>query len=192
MVDQLRLLRALQKKRIPVLPFVAGPQRIADIGLPAVITAPQRGGDGFRAVVARYSDYAPAMALAYAHSPLVMVQRYIAGDEFACGVMKHEGRLVSLMPIEALPRARHETLPWHIPERRIEEIQTLALQAHKAVRAGAYSSVRCVISPSAEIYVVGVESCPSLTKTSLFMRSATAVGFTVTELQQTFQKFSKR
>ncbi len=176
-----KLFSLLQRTGVSIPPFFAEPHLIADIGLPAVVMAEPWGGAGFRAVIARYSDIAPMFAAAYAHSPLVMVQRYAEGHEIACGVMEHDGALSALMPIDVIPRARGEHMPWHLSERQIEDIREHALKAHRAVGAGAYSCVRFVVEKRA-VFVVGIACAPRLTAHSLFVESAAVVGFTRAEL----------
>lgn len=177
-----KLFSVLQRAGVSIPPFFAEPHLIADIGLPAVVMAePWGGGNGFRAVIARYSDIAPAFATAYVHSPLIMVQRYAEGHEIACGVMEYDGALSALMPIDVIPRARGEHIPWHLSEWQIEEIRAHAVLAHRAVGAGTYSCVRFVVEKRA-VFVVGIACVPLLTPHSLFLESAAVVGFTRAEL----------
>lgn len=182
-MNPFKLFRLLQEKNIPVLPFAAHPLMIADIGLPLTVSAWPWNGGGFRAVVARYRDIAPALAKARAHSPFVMIQRYAAGHAIACGVMTHGKECSALMPVDVIPRARGETMPWHVSDRQIETVRERALQAHKAVSAAPYSCVYFIVSED-DAYITNIIEAPPLARDSLFAHSASAVGFTLPELKK--------
>lgn len=188
MVDQLRLLRALQKKGVAVPLFFEGVGRIAEVGLPALVMYYPRVNRGeekkaWQTMITRYGDIIPAL-MAVAREKKIYIQRYVAGYELACGVINYKGKVMPLMPIEAIPRAHHEVVSWHWPEEQIEAVQEIAARAHRAVRAKKYSSVRCVVDKDKKIYVTAIDQAPLLNKTSLFTQSARAAGFTFTELKK--------
>lgn len=188
MVDQLRLLRALQKKSVAIPPFVEGVSRISEVGLPALVIYYPRvnrgeGKKAWQTMITRYGDVIPAL-MAVAREKKIYIQRYVAGHELACGVMKHKGKVMPLMPIEVIPRAHHEAVPWHWSEEQIEAVQEIAARAHRAVHAKKYSSVRCVVDKDKKIYVTAIDQAPLLNKTNLFTQSARAAGFTFTELKK--------
>ncbi len=181
--DEFSVLEALHAKGVAVPPFATDLRDIGGVGLPAFVIARGGGGATKKEAVARYGDIAPAIAKASRGGAEVFVQKSVAGHEIACGVMRHERKLVPLMPIEAIPRARHESVPWHLSERQIGHVQALALAAHKALGIATHSCVRCVMSGQ-EAYVTAVELSPALAHGSLFAHSAAVVGFTLAELEK--------
>ena len=188
MIDQLRVLQTLQKKGVTTPFFVEEAHRIAEIGLPALVIYYPRAKRGEekkarQTMIARYGDVIPALMSA-AREKKMYIQQYVSGYEVVCGVMEHKGNVVPLMPIEAIPRAHYEAVPWHWSEKQIELCQEMAVRAHRAVRAKQYSCVRCVIDKDKKIYVTGIDQTPPLAQTSLFVQSARAAGFTFAELKK--------
>ena len=181
--DDFSVFEALRKKGVSVPPFATDMKDIGKVGLPAFIMSRAKGGKVTKETVMRYADIAPAIAKASRAGAEVVVQRSVAGHELACGVMRHERKLVPLMPVDAIPRARHESVPWHLTERQIERIQALAVKAHKALGRATHSCVRCVVSGK-DAYVTAVELSPVLSRGSLFAHSAAIVGFTLPELEE--------
>ena len=180
MKDVFSVFEMLREKGVSVPPFATDMRDIGSVGLPAFVVA---RGTGKKEAVARYGDIAPAIAKASRAGKDIFVQKCVAGHEIACGVMRHERKLVPLMPVEAIPRSRHESVPWHLTERQIGHVQKLALAAHKALGKARHSCVRCVVSGN-EAYVTAVELSPALTHGSLFAHSAAVVGFTLPELKE--------
>lgn len=181
-----KLFRLLQEKNIPILPFTAHSSLIADIGLPATVSAGLWNGNGFRMVVARYGDIAPALAEAHAHSPFVMIQRYAAGHAIACGVMAHGNEVSALMPVEIIPRTQGDMVPWHLSDQQIETVRNYAVQAHQAINAAPYSSVHFIVSEH-DVHITDIIWAPPLIRDTLFVHSASAVGFTLPELKKELQ-----
>lgn len=189
------LFETLQKKGVRIPLFRTEARTIAAVGVPALIMWYPRAARGKKAVlqramVARISEVAPTL-LQTRKCTALFIQQYIAGYEIACGVMKHGGHAVPLVPVEVIPRERHASLPWHLSEEHIELVQRAAHKAHEAMGAGTHSSVRCVVTHTNQVYVTGVDCVPPLSPTSLFVQSARAAGFTVSELIHEFRKIKK-
>ena len=184
--DDFAILEILRTKGVSVPPFTTDLRDIGEVGLPAYVIS--RGGNGpdVRTAVARYGDIAPAIARAMRSGASVAVQKCVPGHEVARGVMEHEGKTVPLMPIDALPRPRHEAVSWHMAERQIARVQKLAAKAHEACGALGHSCVRLVASPHGE-YVTSVEFAPALTRSAAFVHSAAVVGFTLPELVRSLE-----
>lgn len=182
-MNPFKLFNVLKKNGIPAVPCAAHPHMIATIALPLIVSAQPWSGNGFRTIVARYGDIAPALAAAHAHSPFVMIQQYIMGHEIACGVMAQGTILTAFMPVDTIPRQAENTVPWHLQEKRIELLRERAVQAHRAINAARYSCVRFIVSEN-DAYITDIAWAPPLLPHGMFVESARAVGLTLPELRK--------
>lgn len=175
------MLEVLRRYGIAVPAFTSDLRGIAGIGLPAFLVTV--GGDGMHAktAITRYGDIAPAMGRAAQSGKKIYFAQCVTGDEVACGVMVEGKKALPLVPVDLIPRSRHEAVP-HLTERQIERVQKLARDAHVALGASAHSCVRCVVK-GYEAFVVSVDLSPALSPGSAFMQSASVAGVTVADLR---------
>lgn len=174
-------LEALRKKGVVVPAFTDDLRGIAGIGLPAVLVTVGHDGAHAKLPITRYGDIAPAIASAARSGKKAYVAQCVVGHEVVCGVMADGKKALPLVPVEAIPRARHEAVP-HLTERQMERVQKLAEEAHVASGASAHSCVRCVVRGH-EAFVVSVDLSPSLSPGSAFMQSASVAGMTLADLR---------
>ncbi len=181
--DAYAIFETLKAKGVAVPPFATVVEDVGAVGIPALFVTRHANKSSERVMITKYGDIVPALAHAVRKSPQFFMQRYIAGYEVACGVMTNGRKLVPLVPIEAIPRALHESCVWHLKQGVTDAVQVLAKKAHAAVGAKKYSCVRFVID-GATPYVTGVDIAPPLTRAGLFMRSAEVAGFTPAEIKE--------
>lgn len=174
-------LEALRKKGVVVPALTDDLRGIAGIGLPAFVVMVGRDGAHEKAAIARYGDIAPALARAARSGKNSFIAQCVTGQEVACGVMADGKDALPLVPVDLVPRSRHEAVP-HLTERQIERVQKLAKDAHVASGASAHSCVRCVVKGH-EAFVVAVDLSPSLSPGSAFMQSASVAGMTLADLR---------
>jgi len=175
------MLEALRKKGVSVPALTADIRGIAGIGLPAFLVTVDGDGSQVKTLIARYGDVAPAFADAARSGKAIYVAQCVSGHEVACGVMADGKKAMPLVPVELIPRSRHDAVP-HLTERQIERVQRLAKDAYIASGASAHSCVRCVVTGH-EAYVVGIDLSPTLGSGSAFMQSASVAGMTVADLR---------
>ena len=178
--DEYAVFETLAEHGVAVQPFTTTVEGIAGVGIPAVMVAWSANAPATRMMVAKYGDVVPAIAHA-AKAGAFFMQKHISGHEVACGVIAHGRRILPLVPVEAIPRSLHESGAWHIKPAVQNAVQAAAKAAHMALGIKGHSCVRMVVS-GAVPYVTGVETHPSLARTSLFMRSALLTGLTVHEV----------
>lgn len=130
------------------------------------------------------------------YSSAVIVQEYIAGREFTCGVLDVNGKTQALPPTEIILRsakffdytskyilgASREITPPKLPVQKIKEIQRTALQAHRAIGAKGFSRTDIIMNKSGHLYVLEINTIPGMTATSLLPQQAAAAGMNFPKL----------
>ena len=170
---------------------------------PVVVKPSDRGSSVGIGIVENFAGLMPALKDANKYSENVMIQKYIKGREFTCGVLEIDGKLTALPPTEIIPSsskffdygakytsgASREITPPNLPAVDIRKIQQMALKAHKAVGAKGYSRTDMIMeeNPKSEIrnpkiYVLEINTLPGMTETSLLPQEAKAAGINFPKL----------
>ena len=118
-----------------------------------------------------FHELKQAIKETFAHSPRVLVEEFIKGDEVSCVVIEDaKGER-----IHALPPSSKSKFKLEIEEsKRIEEI---ARRAHEALGLSHYSSSDFIVTPQRKIYILETSSLPMLHENSLMHRSLHAAGW---------------
>ena len=131
-----------------------------------------------------------ALKKAFKESSRVMVQKYIKGKEFTCGVIEgKDGKSVPLPPTEIIPqssvffdyKAKYEKggsleiTPARLSREKTKEVQLLALKAHRALGCSGMSRSDFILSGS-KFYILETNTIPGMTETSLLPQAAAAAG----------------
>lgn len=163
---------------------------------PSVIK-PITGGSSVGVTIARdYESLRDGIYKAFEYSPRVLIEERIHGREATCGVIDgfRGEELYALMPVEIIPPDKHaffdyeskysgesqEVCPAHFDAVIKEEIQRLAVEAHRALGLRHYSRSDFIVSPRG-IYFLEVNTLPGLTQGSLLPKELTAAGATLPE-----------
>ena len=164
--------------------------------MPSVVK-PLVGGSSVGVTIARdYESLREGVYKALEYSPKVLIEEYIRGREATCGVIEgfRGEEIHALMPVEIIPPEKSEFFDYNAkysgetqevcpaPFERVikEEIQRLAIEAHKALGFRHYSRSDFIISPRG-IYFLEANSLPGLTEESLFPKALSAGGTTLPE-----------
>lgn len=127
---------------------------------PVVIKPNDRGSSVGITIVKSPKKLASAVAKARKFSRDILIQEYIKGREFTCGVLEVSGRPHAFLPTEIIPRASiffdykskyakggsQEITPPRLPKNKIAEIKKIALAAHRAVGARGFSRTDVILS----------------------------------------------
>jgi D-alanine-D-alanine ligase len=160
-------------------------------GFPVVVKPSHEGSTVGVSVVKEPDQLSGAIerALHYAGPP--MIERFIAGREVAVGVLGDEA-----LPIVEI-RPSHEIydyeckytkgmseyeVPAPLSRECTEELQELAVAAHRVLRLSAYSRVDFRIDEDDRPWCLEVNSLPGMTATSLLPKAAAAAGVAFEEL----------
>ena len=106
----------------------------------------------------------------------VVVEEYIKGREFACGVIDNE----ALPPIEIIPKtgffATLEVCPADIPEETASRMMELTVKAFRALKLNVYSRADFLLDEKGNLYCLEMNTLPGMTAASLLPKEAKAAG----------------
>ena len=123
-----------------------------------------------------------------ATTPWLLVEAQLTGREFTGAVLEAPDGAQTALPIVEI-RPRHEIydyeckytkgmseyeVPAPIPEEITEEVQLLAVKAHRILRLSAYSRVDFRLDESGAPWCFEANSLPGMTATSLLPKAAAA------------------
>ena len=164
--------------------------------MPAVVK-PIVGGSSIGVTLAKsFNDLRDGVYKALSHSPKILIEEYINGREATCGVVEgfRGEELHALMPIEIIPSSKsgffdydakyngaaQEICPANFDRVIKEEIQRLAIEAHKALGLRHYSRSDFIVSPRG-IYFLEVNTLPGLIEGFLLPKELDAAGSSLPE-----------
>lgn len=127
----------------------------------------------------------------------ILVEEFIEGRETTCGVIEQfRGKeIYSLFPIEIIPpkekdffdyESKYDGISQEFSVGRFtksenEEIQKMAIEAHKVLGLRHYSRSDFIVHPKRGVYILETNTLPGMTEQSLFPKSLAAVGLSLSE-----------
>ncbi|WP_026459724.1 D-alanine--D-alanine ligase family protein [Schaalia suimastitidis] len=130
-----------------------------------------------------------AMVDAFAYGENIMVERFISGRDVAVSVLDLGDGPVALPPVEIVTddgtynyEARYTTdstqyfVPARLAAEQVDDICTLAIQAHTVLGLRDLSRIDFVIDQSGTCWFIDANVAPGMTDTSLFPQAADAAG----------------
>lgn len=171
------------------------------IELPCVIKV-LRGGSSLGVSIVKSSDELEnALRDCLAYDSTLMVEQYIEGREFTCGVLED----TPLPTVEIIPQvefydyeskyqpgATLEICPGRTTPELEETIRKAALMVHKALGLAVYSRSDFMVDADNQVYFLEVNTLPGMTPTSLVPQEAAAVGIDYATLCERIIAASKR
>lgn len=160
---------------------------LADLGLKLpVVVKPCSGGSSIGVyIVDTEEDYKNAIEKSFTYEDEVVIEPYIKGREFACGII--DGK--ALPVIEIIPKtgffdyankyqagATEEVCPADIPDEIAEKMQRATELAFKSLKLDIYSRADFLLDENGDIYCLEVNTLPGMTATSLLPQEAKAAG----------------
>lgn len=160
------------------------------IALPVVVKPVDGGSSVGVTIVRSKKELNKAFRDAFRESDRVMVQEYIQGREFTCGILENErGRAFALPPTEIVPkrssffdyRAKYEAggsdeiTPARLSSAKLKELQRLALQAHNILGCAGMSRSDFILKGQ-KFYLLETNTIPGMTGESLLPKAAQVVG----------------
>ena len=122
----------------------------------------------------------------------VILEEYIKGIEYTCGVFNNQGLpVVEIRPNKGFYDYEHkyqkgvtvETCPApSLNEEQSKKMQEIAVKAHNALDLDVYSRADFIVDEKGEMYCLEVNTLPGMTPTSLLPQEAAAVGIDYDEL----------
>ncbi|MDO8556878.1 MAG: D-alanine--D-alanine ligase [Candidatus Jorgensenbacteria bacterium] len=162
------------------------------ISSPCVVKPNNQGSSLGVRIVKTADELKDALDHAFTFTREALVQRFIPGREFTCGVLDHgwTESAFPLLPTEIIPIASHffdynskyepgaaeEITPARLPQHLTRAVQQAALGAHRFIGARGFSRTDMIIDKHGEVYVLEINTIPGLTEESLLPKAALASG----------------
>lgn len=155
------------------------------VGLPCVVK-PCCGGSSVGVEIAHTEEeYTAALINAFSYEEEVVVEQYIEGREFSCGVI--EGKAYPVIEIAPLvgfydytnkykAGSTVETCPAELSEEKTKEMQHYAELAFEALKLECYARMDFMMAKDGSLYCLEANTLPGMTPTSLLPQEAAAVG----------------
>lgn len=151
------------------------------IKLPVVVKPCSRGSSVGVSIVKNKRLLKKAIQNAFKYDPEVLIEEYIEGKEFACGVIEKKingvTKIMALPVTEVVPNSE-EITPARISEALAGEIQELAAKAHQILGCKDYSRPDFLVK-NGKIYILEINTLPGLTENSLIPKALKAGGWSM-------------
>ncbi len=164
---------------------------IARLGLPLVIKPSREGSSIGISLVSDRAAMRKAMDEAFACDRAVIAEQYITGKELTASVLG--GEALPLIRLET-PRAFYDyeakyvqddtryLCPCGLPEKHEAEIQSLALEAFRAVGCSGWGRVDVMLDEDDQPWLLEVNTAPGMTDHSLMPMAAKQAGYSFDDL----------
>lgn len=168
-------------------------KNLEDLGLALpVVVKPCSGGSSIGVYIAHtQEEYEEALEKSFRYEDELVIEEYIKGREFACGVIDGE----ALPPIEIIPKtgffdyankyqdgATEEVCPANISEEISERMKALTVRAFHALKLNVYSRADFLLDENGNLYCLEVNTLPGMTAASLLPKEANAAGIAYGDL----------
>ncbi len=131
------------------------------------------------------AEYLEALENAFKYEPEEVVEEYIKGREFSCGIIGGK----TLPPIEIIPKsgffdyankyqagATQEICPANISEEVSQRMQDITARAFNSLKLSVYSRADFLLDENENLYCLEVNTLPGMTPASLLPQEAKAAG----------------
>lgn len=167
---------------------------VESLGLPMFVK-PNASGSSFGVTkVKNESEIIPAIEAAFLESDAVLIEEFLEGREFGCGVMVAGDREL-LLPVTEIVSSREffdyqakytaglseEITPADISVELTQQIQSIALQAYKACGCRGIVRIDFIVRNN-EPHLVELNTVPGMSGGSIVPKQAAAAGISLTEL----------
>jgi D-alanine-D-alanine ligase len=206
--DKIRSKEYFQRGSVPTPVWeVIDPTTRPKMAVPLVIKPPREGSTVGVHIIKSESEIDAAMADVARFGRDVLVEKFVPGRELTVGILGDQ----TLPIIEIIPKggfydftnkypflnpqagggAQH-VCPAHLDEQKTCEVQTVALQAHRALGLEVYSRVDVLLTEQGEPFVLEANTIPGMTEASLLPEAAAAAGISYPELCARIVELSQR
>lgn len=167
---------------------------VAAVGERCVVKPASEGSAIGVSIVHDASELSAAVAMAFEHDDVALVERFIGGTEVTVGVLG-TAQPFALPTLEIVPEhefydyeskyvpgmSRH-IIPARIPESARDKCAELAVAAHRALGCRGVSRTDIIVEPGGDAWVLEVNTIPGMTRTSLLPDAARAAGIEFPDL----------
>jgi D-alanine-D-alanine ligase len=160
-------------------------------GLPVVVKPAREGSSVGVSIVRDPAQWGPALAGAFAHDEVVLVEQFIKGREIQVGILDNQ----AIGTIEIVPKnefydyeakytagmAEH-ICPAPLSPELTARVLNAGAKAHNALGCSGYSRVDFLVTEAGECYLLEVNTLPGMTALSLLPEIAQSAGIGFPEL----------
>lgn len=167
---------------------------IQKIGLPCFIK-PNVGGSSFGVTkVKKETDIQPAIEKAFSEGEEVLIEQFVSGNEFTCGMYKTKTKTVVFPVTEIVTKNEffdygakynhesEEITPARISAALTERIQTLTNAIYEILGCKGIIRVDYIITAKEEINLLEVNTTPGMTTTSFIPQQVSAAGMDIKQV----------
>lgn len=176
---------------------------------PAIVKPAIGGSSVGTTIVHNFHALEPALHKAFAISPKILIEEFIAGKEATVGVIDNfrGQKTYALMPVEIVPPKKHgffsydakysgetlERVPGNFSLEEKDELMTQARMVHEAMGLAHYSRSDFIVAKRG-IYFLEVNNAAGvgMTRESLFPKAIAAVGATLTDFLSHIVELARR
>lgn len=164
----------------------------AELGMPLFVK-PNASGSSCGVTKVKSPETLPeAVAKAFTESDEVLIEEFLPGREFGCGVLEIAGR-ITVLPITEIvakneffdyeakytPGMSDELTPAPIPEDLADELRGSAVAAYKACRCSGIARVDFMVAPDGRVYLIEVNTVPGMSAGSIVPKQLAAAGMSL-------------
>ena len=155
------------------------------VGLPCVVKPACGGSSVGVSIPWTEKAYREAVEDAFSYEDTLIVEQYINGREFSCGIVDGEAYpVIEIAPLHGFydytnkykAGSTVETCPADISAELSEKIQKASLAAYYALRLDSYGRVDLMLDEDENVYCLEANTLPGMTPTSLLPQEAAALG----------------
>ncbi len=167
---------------------------VTQLGLPVFIK-PNAGGSSFGITKVKIvEDVKPAIEQAWKECDVALIEQFIDGKEFTCGLVKIAGEKIVFPVTEVVPKneffdfeakytpgATEEITPARLPEKLFEECQNISSDIYDLCECDGIVRIDYILKED-EFYFLEVNTTPGMTETSFIPQQIAAMGSTLKEM----------
>ena len=187
--------RLVRAAGVPVPPWLMSPVTpdavSRELDWPVIVKPSKQGSSVGLSLVADPAALAPAVEAARRYDDEVMIERFAPGREFTVGILADRALPVGeIIPRRGLfdyeakysPGASEEVFPARIAPAQADQLQRLALLAHRALKLGGYSRIDFRLDQDGDALFLEANTLPGVTGASLLPQAARAAGIAFPEM----------
>jgi D-alanine-D-alanine ligase len=140
------------------------------------------------------NDYKNSLEKIFEKHNEMLVQEFIQGREFTCGVIEKDNEIIPLVATEIVLtqgetfdyNAKYtvggceEITPAQVDKKVMERIQNLAVMCHQIIKCKSLSRTDMILQGE-DLYILEINTIPGMTKTSFIPAQAKACGYSMKE-----------
>ncbi|MEX1063981.1 MAG: D-alanine--D-alanine ligase [Candidatus Paceibacterota bacterium] len=182
---------------VPKTELITQYSRRGQASASGAVLKPRRGGSSLGVEILRSKDeFKNKLMKVLKYDSEVILQEYLSGREFTCGILEKNGKAIALPVIETravrkstffdyeakyTPGMAEEIVPAEISKDLEKKIKNASMKAHEAIGCRSYSRSDFIVK-NGKPYILEINTLPGLTKNSLIPKAANSAGISLPEL----------